>query len=212
MPTAPLDGPRLVLWASAALVLMVAAIGLVTGADEAGVRAIVRATARTSTALFLLAFTASALHRLWAGPATRRSLTGPEQPGPLAPLAPGWLLRNRRYLGLSFAVSHTLHLLAILVVAWRWPHPFLEQSARAGALAGGGLGYLFLAAMAATSTDAAVARLGARRWRLLHTTGGYVLWIVFAVTYAGRLREDPRYWLAMVPLVAALVIRLVARR
>ena len=194
MPTSPLDGPRLVRWASAALVLMVAAIALVTGADEAGVRAIVRATARTSTALFLLAFTASALHRLWAGPATR------------------WLLRNRRYLGLSFAVSHALHLLAILVVAWRWPHPFLEQTARPGPLAGGGLGYLFLAAMAATSTDGAVARLGARRWRLLHTTGGYVLWIVFAVTYAGRLREDPRYWLAMAPLVAALVIRLVARR
>ena len=66
------------------------------GSGEAGLRMLMRATARTSLALFGAAFAASSLRSLWPTPAT------------------GWLLRQRRYLGLSFAFSHALHALAIL--------------------------------------------------------------------------------------------------
>src|SRR5215813_922107 len=59
------------------------------------VRAMIRATAFTSAVPFLLAFTASSLHRLRASAATR------------------WLMANRRYLGLSVAASHFWHLVAI---------------------------------------------------------------------------------------------------
>jgi methionine sulfoxide reductase heme-binding subunit len=74
--------------ASAVIVALCAMTLATTGVDEEGVRAIIRLTARTSVALFLLAFTASAAFRLWGG------------------RLPRWLLVNRRYLGLSFAVSH----------------------------------------------------------------------------------------------------------
>jgi len=75
---------------------MVGALLAATGWTEPGVRLVIRATARTSVALFLAAFLASTLRRRWPGPAT------------------SWLLQNRRYVGLGFAVSHLLHLLAIL--------------------------------------------------------------------------------------------------
>ena len=188
-----MQGPWLVLWISAALAGMTAAIALLAGTDEAGVRLVIRATARTSLVLFLLAFTASSLRRLAPSPTTT------------------WLVRNRRYLGVSFAVSHGLHLVAILIVAGRWPHPFMEQSATAGGLIGGGLGYLFLIAMTATSTNAAVAWMGSRRWRRLHLIGGAYLWIVFAVAYLGRAAVDPLYLPPALALLAAVGVRLAAR-
>src|SRR5215216_2736612 len=81
-------GARLVAAAAAALVVGCALTLTLFGTDEAGTRAVVRFTARTSALLFSGAFAASAINRLWPGPPAR------------------WLLRNRRYLGLSFAVSH----------------------------------------------------------------------------------------------------------
>jgi methionine sulfoxide reductase heme-binding subunit len=193
-PLARLQGPRLVGWLAAALIGMTALIAALAGTDEAGVRMIIRATARTSLLLFLLAFTASSLRRLAPSPAT------------------AWLMRNRRYLGVSFAVSHGLHLLAILLVFWRWPHPFIEQSTGAVTLLGGGLGYVFLLAMTATSTNAAVAWLGARRWRLLHKAGGYYLWGIFALSYVGRAVEEPLYLPPTLALLGALGLRIAAHR
>ena len=59
------------------------------------------------------------------------------------------------------------------------------------ALVGGTLAYLWIAAMALTSTDAALARLGAARWRRLHGWGMHYLWAIFTVGYLGRvLRQD----------------------
>jgi hypothetical protein len=85
---------------SAVLVGAVVAGGLlVLGPSEAGLRFAVRATARTSLPLFLAAFVASSLRRTWPGAATR------------------WLLANRRYVGVSFAVSHLFHGLAIAALA-----------------------------------------------------------------------------------------------
>ena len=82
-------------WAALALVIMTGALLTVWGTEEAGIRVLIRATARTSFTLFILAFVASALRRAW------RSRVS------------AWLLANRRYLGVSFAVSHLLHLAAI---------------------------------------------------------------------------------------------------
>ncbi|MCC0176386.1 hypothetical protein I4641_05270 [Waterburya agarophytonicola K14] len=50
---------------------------------------------RWACILFLLAFTASSLRRLKATPITN------------------WLLSNRHYLGLSMAISHGFHAIAI---------------------------------------------------------------------------------------------------
>jgi len=160
------------------------------GGGEDGARAVLRVSARTSVSLFLLAFTASSLH-WWL----RRDWTR-------------WLLRNRRYVGVSFAVSHLYHLLTLAAIALAYPHPFLDRLGLVTIL-GGGLAYLFIAAMAATSSDRAVHWLGARRWKLLHTVGGYYVWIIFAQSYLPRAAREA--WLApfFAALVAALVLRLV---
>ena len=88
-------GWRLVGVAAATVVLMVVVLVAQFGAAEPGIRVVIRATARTSFVLFMLAFVASALRRAWRNDAT------------------AWLLANRRYVGVSFGISHVIHLLAI---------------------------------------------------------------------------------------------------
>jgi DMSO/TMAO reductase YedYZ heme-binding membrane subunit len=136
------------------------------GTGEDGMRALLRATARTSLALFLLAYAASSLRSLVDRPFTR------------------WLLRNRRHVGLSFAVSHVVHGAAIvgLSVATSVPPD-------AGTAVAGGLAYALLAAMAATSFDRSAAWLGPRWWGRLHRAGIHYLWFVFTLTFAGTLSQ-----------------------
>lgn len=177
---------------SLALLAMVAGILVYKGFTEAGVRMVIRATARSSLLLFLLAFSASSLRRLWQSAAS------------------AWLLRNRRYIGVSFAVSHYLHLIAIGTVALRWPHPFFEQSAGIVTTVGGGLAYVFVAAMVLTSFDSTQAWLGARRWRLLHTVGNWYVLGIFAMTYLPRALNEPVYLLTMIGIGLAILLRVAA--
>ena len=158
-----LRGPRLTLVIAAALVAMVATLLAASGWTEPGLRLLIRATARTSIVLFLAAFLASTLCRRWPGPATV------------------WLLQNRRYVGLGFAVSHLLHLLAIVELHAVAPAAFADIP-WVTLIVGSG-GFVMVGIMAATSSDAAVGLLGASRWRNLHRFGLYYLWIVFAFTY-----------------------------
>lgn len=123
---------------------MIALLLACFGTDEAGIRVVIRATARTSFTLFMLAFVAAPLRRAWRSDAS------------------AWMLANRRYLGVSFAVSHVLHLLAILALYDWSPSRFVAKTG-AAALVGGGLGYAFVVALAATSFDGAVAWLGPHR-------------------------------------------------
>jgi hypothetical protein len=160
------------------------------GADEPGIRVVIRATARTSFVLFVLAFAASALRLAWSNGATK------------------WLLANRRYVGVSFAVSHVLHLLAILAL-YDWSLRRFAVEAGALAVLLGGLGYVFVVAMAATSFDRTAAWLGARRWRRLHTSGMYYLWTIFAVSYVPRaIMESPAYAPFAVVAIVALALRI----
>src|SRR5204863_367991 len=85
----------LTLLAAAAVASLAVAIILAGGASAEAIRRAIRFTARTSFALFLTAFTASAAYRLWRTRFTR------------------WQLRNRRYLGVAFAASHAIHAAAI---------------------------------------------------------------------------------------------------
>jgi hypothetical protein len=185
-------GWRLLGWATVALLAMVFALTAVYGLDEAGMRVLIRATARTSFAFFLAAFVASPLRRAWRSPTS------------------AWVLANRRYLGLSFAVSHALHLGAIFAL-YHWSARELVAGTNPVVAVVGGFGYVLLALMAATSFDGAVAWLGVRRWRLLHTIGMYYLWFVFAVSYVPRALGASAYVPVAALAVAALSFRLVFR-
>ena len=71
---------------------------------------------------------------------------------------------------------------------------------------GGGVGYLLLAAMAATSNDASQRALGAN-WRRLHTVGIYALWIIFAASYLPVVAASPLSAVLGTALLATLALR-----
>ena len=177
---------------AAGLLLMAAAV-LVPAPDAQAFRELIRATARSSFVLFLLAFTASAAARRWPGGLTH------------------WQLANRRQIGLGFAVSHTIHAAAIAGFAWTDPAGFAAATS-SGNFVTGGLAYLFIALMAATSFDGAVRWLGARRWRLLHLAGLYFLWISFLITFAKRIPISNGYLVPVAVLLLAPALRLWPRR
>lgn len=183
-----MNGWPIVGWAALVVGAIVAVILTVVGTDEAGLRMGIRATARTSVVLFSLAFAASALRRRWPMPATT------------------WLLRNRRQLGVSFAVSHGMHLLLIVALAGFTWAGFLANTPMI-TLIFGGAAYVFIALMTLTSFDATAAWLGPRRWKALHTVGAYVVWVIFAQNFFRMALLSPFYWPYAAVLAGAMTVR-----
>ena len=136
------------------------------GDGELAVRAYTTWTARIAFIAFIIGFSASTLVQLWPNRATL------------------WCLNNRRYWGLNFALAHTVHLGALTIyVILSDTEPSMVT------LVFGGLAYVFVALMAITSNDWSQRTMG-RAWRLLHTTGSYYIWGIFAYTFAGGVFES----------------------
>src|SRR3954453_22587518 len=152
------------------------------GFEVDGARMVIRYTARRSLLLFCLAFSASALQRLRPNAFTR------------------WQLRNRRHLGLSFAVSHLIHAVAIICFPVMAPDLFKQATSPASFIFGG-IGYGFIIAMAATSFDTTAKAIGPHAWRLLHTSGTYYLWFQFIVSFGKRVPGMPNYIWFLLPLL-----------
>jgi sulfoxide reductase heme-binding subunit YedZ len=186
-----MNGWRLTSLLSLLLTAMALCLLSIEGWDAEGIRLVIRATARTSLVLFVLAFTASAMVELLPAEATR------------------WQRRNRRYLGVSFAVSHLIHLIAILALASIDTALFWKLT-NINTIVLAGTAYLFIAAMAATSFDRTAAWLGPRKWRRLHLLGGWYIWISFAVAVGKRVPLDRFYWPMAALVIAAGIVRLVA--
>lgn len=186
----PIAGPRVIGVTAVALLLLIAHALATAPSGEEATRLIIRQTARLSLVAFCAAFAASSLLRLWPMPATR------------------WMMRNRRWLGLSFALSHLTHLVAILTLVRIAPDFEIEPMT----IVFGGLAYVFIAALAATSFDGAVALLGKRRWQLLHKTGMYYIWFIFAQSYTPRALSSPAYIPAAALLFGVIALRFAARR
>lgn len=153
------------------------------GVSKEGIGLVIRSTARISITSFLLAFSASAFHFFFKNKLTK------------------WQLKNRRYLGISFAVSHYIHLIAILIMNFVVDEPVLAERGFI-IVSLGGIAYVFLTLMTLTSTDKAIAKMGHKNWKTLHWVGSHYIWIVFANSYGGRAFYEPFY----VPFAVALVV------
>lgn len=186
------EDERLLFVLIAALLAMSAIVIAVAGTGIDGTRMLIRATARSSLLIFLAAFTASSLLRLWPAPATR------------------WMIRNRRWLGLGFAFSHLIHLIAILwlfgMYGGQTPAPPMRT------IVGGGIAYVFILLLAATSWNGAVRALGARNWQRLHKAGVWYIWLIFMVSYGGRAATNPLYLPPALLLIGAALLRVLASR
>jgi sulfoxide reductase heme-binding subunit YedZ len=186
------QGWTLVGAAAVVVLLSVCMVVLTTPDPIEAARSAIRVTARCSIVLFLLAFTASSVWRFWPNAWT------------------SWQRRNRRYLGVSFAVSHFTHLGAIAALGSVAP---AELAADANAITWifGGLAYVFIAAMTLTSFDRTAQMLGPRAWTLLHTAGSYYIWLIFANSYIARAVPMPEYIPIATLVVSALILRIAAR-
>lgn len=184
-------GWRLTALISLSLVIMAAAAAIMSPSPVEAARLVVRLTARTSLVLFALAFTASSLDHLLASPATR------------------WLRQNRRYLGVSFAVSHAIHAVALIVLARLDPTLFLQLT-NIGSFIGGGIAYLFIILMTLTSFDRTAGLIGPKAWYWLHTAGAWYIWVSFLLNFGKRAAMNSMYWPAMLILGLMLVVRFAA--
>ncbi len=184
-----LKGWNIVTYSGFIISSLLALIAIKYGITEPGMRLAIRLTARTSVLLFLSAFVASTLRKLWLNPFTT------------------WLLKNRRYLGVSMAVSHGFHALAILGLAAVTSGETLEYDH------GGMLGYLFIIAMTFTSFNSTANWLGQRSWKILHRVGMYYLWLAFTYTFSQRLSQSILIYFPFVSLlILALILRLIVPR
>lgn len=175
-----------------ALSLLALAAGLAAGTTQhESWHLAARWTARVGFPIFLLTYLASSLFRLSPAPWSRA------------------LVRDRRWWGLGFAASHTVHLVALVVAVSLDPEPRTLAS-----LVPGSLAYLFILAMALTSSSAAMRALD-RNWKRLHTTGIHVIWLIFTLAYAKRIpmAETRAIGLTMTTLaLMALLVRVLAYR
>ena len=186
------SGPRLI-----ALAAVLIGVGVILTLrwvpdPEQSWRAAVRLTARSSALLFLLAFGAAAATALWPGRFTK------------------WARRNRRYLGLSFSASHTIHAFTFISLA-SLSATSGSQVLSMGMLVVGGIGYLFIYALAATSSDRAQAILGMCWWRRLHVVGTHWLWLQFLISFVKHASEHPEDWIGVFLVLAVMAMRIVAR-
>jgi DMSO/TMAO reductase YedYZ heme-binding membrane subunit len=148
-----------------------------------------RWTARVGFPIFLIAYSASALLRLWPSDLTKA------------------LVRKRRWWGLGFAASHTVHLYALVTY-----NMLLDHTPSVSTLIGGGGAYAILYVMAFTSNNAAMRVLGVN-WKRIHTLGIHWLWFIFAFSYFGRVmsgKEMPYSAITLSLAIVALGLRIAA--
>ena len=161
------------------------------GINEATATLTLRLTAWTSFLSFLLVFIARPLRQLLKSPMTAK------------------LLKNRRYVGIAMAGSHTIHLILIV-----WFFTSVSESGPTPlVLVFGGAGYVLLYLMLLTSFDRTASAIGPTVWRRLHKTGLYWLGSVFAFTFVPKFFTQPdnlTYQVSTLLILAAVGIRVAA--
>jgi methionine sulfoxide reductase heme-binding subunit len=152
----------------------------------------VRLTARMSGLLFSMAFTASSFHLLAHNSFSK------------------WMLKNRRYIGVSFASVHLIHL--GLIVSLQLIFKAVIPSIQLFNTVIGIVAYVFVIAMLFTSFPRFSGKLSKKQWKLLHTVGGYWIWMVFMYTYMQRAKNDYLYLALTLFFAAVFLIRLYKKK
>lgn len=167
----PRSGRQIPWWLFGAVLGAVGAIAAgslaVHGWTDQGLLHITRYTARLAFLIFITVFASAALAQLAPSPLTR------------------WLKRNRRYMGLSFALAHFIHLGALTAYLTA-----IGEAPDTVTIVGGGGAYVFIALMALTSNDWSVRKLGPKSWRRLHLVGISYVWLIFMNSYVGRVVSE----------------------
>jgi hypothetical protein len=166
--------------------------------SEPEIRLFLRVTARVSSVFFVAAFTGRALEDLQSIAITQ------------------WLARQRDFFLLGFATSHTVHLGGIvalaLVMGWA---SFVNRFTIPG-LAGGGLIYVLIYALAQAALARRLQWHGPSSWagsQRFEAVSLYVIWTIFALGFVGgSLQGSFANIIFALMALAAPVIRISAAR
>ena len=166
------------------LVMVVEMLGVDLSAGP-GVSEMIGFSVRLSVPFIFLVVATSALQKLFPGP------------------VPMWLLRNRKQLGLCFAVAMGWQGLFIFMMSNFQSEYYYDEIFYLRDELEGSTGYIFLAAMVVTSFRFGRKYLSASQWRLLHLSGLYFLWAYPFSVYWWNLSyyENPQpydyvfYWM-----------------
>ena len=178
------------------LVLVVVAVPMLVilapdARDETNLGLTLRITARLAFLLYIAVFVTRPLQQLVPAPLTQS------------------MLRNRRYIGISFGAVMTAHLALI-----SWLLLFVTDQGRSlASLLPGMVTYAFVFLMLLTSFDGPARALGSKNWRRLHKAGLYWIGIIFAVTLVPDVINypgEPVYLAIGALILIALVLRIAA--
>ena len=120
-------------------------------------------------------------------------------PGPF----PMWWLRNRKYIGMCFAVAMAWQGMFIFIMSNFFRDFYYEDIYLLRDELEGSVGYIFLTAMVVTSFPFGRKYLSQKQWKLLHRSGIYFLWAYPFSVYWWNLSyyDDPQpidtifYWM-----------------
>ena len=129
------------------------------------VSSMIQLSVRCAVPLLFVAFAASSVNVLFPG------------------LFGRWILRNRKFIGLSFAAAMAWQLFFILWMVTQYTEYYFERVFALSDVIEGIGGYLLLTAMVLTTFKFGRKRLSNKQWKILHKVGIYWLWIYVWIAY-----------------------------
>ena len=146
------------------IVIVIAMIGadMYTGA---GVSTLIGFSVRLAVPFIFLVVAISSVQTLFPGPFSM------------------WLLRNRKYIGMCFAVVMAWQGLFIFIMSYFFREYYFADVYFFRDELEGSIGYIFLPAMVVTSFEFGRKHLSPKQWKLLHKSGIYFLWAYAFSTY-----------------------------
>ena len=131
-------------------------------------------------------------------------------PGPFS----NWLLRNRKYIGLCFAVAMAWQGLFISMMSLFFRDYYFGEIYLLRDELEGTVGYIFLTAMVATSFPFGRKHLSQKQWKLIHKSSLYFLWAYAFSVYWWNLSYYPNpeltdyiyYWSGFVAFALRIVV------
>ncbi len=123
-----------------------------------GVSSMIQLSVRCAVPILYVAFSASSVHALFSSDSS------------------AWMLRNRKYFGLCFAVAMAWQALFIIWMVVGFTDYYVSEVYVLRDAIEGVVGYLFLIPMVLTTFRFGRKRISRKNWKILHKSGIYFLW------------------------------------